>query len=563
MDLKQYEQRKFVLAEVIRSAQAIDTKNNELQADCRDLLARLAEDRFHLMVVGRFSRGKSTLMNAILGDAHLPTGIVPLTSVITTVRYGSKPQVVLHFQDSGLNREVSLSQLAEYITQQGNPGNAKKIAWAEIQLPVEILRRGFFFVDTPGLGSPIIENTLTTERFLPQADAFLLVTSFESPLSEEEGRILERIRNTDRKLFVILNKQDTVTPEERGQALQFVSEQLQLLLGRKFEELYSISARQALDGKVTGDGKKLKESGLPAFEAELLRFLTEDRAQSFLLNMYERTLERLVDWSHRADPGEKAGQWDQAIERLRGQREAVTGISRASGVVSGLAAAKPDGWTLTIDRKSGCSICGAVLEATFRFLSKYQYELTISLEAQREHARREGFCSLHTWQYEGISSPYGVCTAYPELVHRTAAELERIAEAPGDPASQLRRVLPKAQLCKVCEVQRDAVNEAVRTVAELARKSAGKTARIPASCLPHLLMVTQALEPGDAAHDLLVAHANLLERTAEDLQRYALKHDALRRYLTSEEERRASQNALLLLAGHRNLSSPWVIEYIL
>lgn len=59
------------------------------------------------------------------------------------------------------------------------------------------------------------------------------------------------------------------------------------------------------------------------------------------------------------------------------------------------------------------------------------------------------------------------------------------------------------------------------------------------------------------------AHAALLERTAEDLERYALKHDALRRYLTSEEERRASQIALLLLAGHRNLSSPWTIEYIL
>ena len=76
-------------------------------------------------------------------------------------------------------------------------------------------------------------------------------------------------------------------------------------------------------------------------------------------------------------------------------------------------------------------------------------------------------------------------------------------------------------------------------------------------------MVAQALGPGGAASELLAAHASLLERTAEDLQRYALKHDALRRYLTSEEERRASQNALLLLAGHRNLSSPWVIEYIL
>ncbi len=563
MDLKQYEQKKFALAEVIRSAQAIDTKDNDLQADCRSLLTRLAEDQFNLMVVGRFSRGKSTLMNAILGDALLPTGIVPLTSVITTVRYGSRPQVVLHFRDSGLNREVQLSELAAYVTQQGNPGNSKRIAWAEIQLPVEILRRGFFFVDTPGLGSPIIENTLTTERFLPQADAFILVTSFDSPLSEEEGRILERIRNTDKKLFVVLNKQDTVTPEERRQALQFVADQLQAQLGREPQELYSISARQALEGKVTGDRKKFDESGLQAFEAELFRFLTEDRTQLFLTNMYERTLNHLVEWSRNANQTDQEPGWDGVIERLHDQREAITGIANGSSELSAMTDPTPDLWTLTIDRKSGCSICGVVLEATFRFLSKYQYELTINPDAQHDHARREGFCSLHTWQYEGISSPYGVCTAYPELVHRVAASVTRVAEESRDPPDHLRRLLPTTQSCRVCEVQRDAVQTAVRNAAELARSSIGKAARIPASCLPHLVMLAQALGPGDAVRELLEAHANLLERTAEDLQRYALKHDALRRYLTSEEERRASQNALLLLAGHRNLTSPWVIEYIL
>ena len=59
-----------------------------------------------------------------------------------------------------------------------------------------------------------------------------------------------------------------------------------------------------------------------------------------------------------------------------------------------------------------------MLDAIFRFLSKYQYDLTINPETQHEHARRGGFCSLHTWQYENISSPYGVCTACSELAHR-------------------------------------------------------------------------------------------------------------------------------------------------
>ena len=65
MNLKEYEQAKFVITDIIRSAQAIDTKDDALHAGCRDLLTRLAEDRFNLLVVGRFSRGKSTLMNAL------------------------------------------------------------------------------------------------------------------------------------------------------------------------------------------------------------------------------------------------------------------------------------------------------------------------------------------------------------------------------------------------------------------------------------------------------------------------------------------------------------------
>jgi len=66
-----------------------------------------------------------------------------------------------------------------------------------------------------------------------------------------------------------------------------------------------------------------------------------------------------------------------------------------------------------------------------------------------------------------------------------------------------------------------------------------------------------------ASRTEITGSARLLERTSEDLQRYAVKHDDLSRYLTSAEVRRASQLALLLLAGHRNVSAPWVIEYIL
>ena len=72
-----------------RQARLILSSRNRFQDQVRDLFSRLAEDRFNLVVVGRFSRGKTSLMNAVLGADRLPTGIRPITSVIRTVTYGS------------------------------------------------------------------------------------------------------------------------------------------------------------------------------------------------------------------------------------------------------------------------------------------------------------------------------------------------------------------------------------------------------------------------------------------------------------------------------------------
>lgn len=208
MDLKSYEQVKFDLAEVIRSAELIalgqvedSAKRWQAEEPWRDLVTRLAEDRFTVVVAGCFNRGKSSLMNAVLGMDRLPTGVVPLTSVITSVRYGTSERVLLSYYGSGLRGEAKLAELPELVTEKGNPANVKRIRAAEIQLPAEILRRGFFLVDTPGLGSAIFENSQTTEQFIPEIDVLILVTSYESPLTEDEIRFLRRASFSVRAVF--------------------------------------------------------------------------------------------------------------------------------------------------------------------------------------------------------------------------------------------------------------------------------------------------------------------------------------------------------------------------
>jgi replication fork clamp-binding protein CrfC len=194
--LAEYRRHKLELAELIRAVLSVaaERRDEEKQAAARDLQARLAEDSFQLAVVGQFSRGKSTLMNAILGGSYLPTGALPMTSVVTTVRYGSRPRALVQRAGSSFPIETPLDELVRFVAQASLEREELRVASAEVEVPAEILRLGFSFVDTPGIGSAIVANTATTESFLPEADAVIFVTSFDAPLSEAEVEFLVKVR---------------------------------------------------------------------------------------------------------------------------------------------------------------------------------------------------------------------------------------------------------------------------------------------------------------------------------------------------------------------------------
>jgi ribosome biogenesis GTPase A len=112
--LRHYTLAKQEVATVVRAAKQFFEAHGarETALDCQTLVIQLAEDRFNLAVVGQFKRGKSTLMNAVLGRDLLPTGLLPLTSAITTLCYGSIERVVLRRKGWGLEQEVPLAQFS-------------------------------------------------------------------------------------------------------------------------------------------------------------------------------------------------------------------------------------------------------------------------------------------------------------------------------------------------------------------------------------------------------------------------------------------------------------------
>ena len=284
--LRSYRNRRLELGDMLRAALHLAHSNGDAAAEnrARELLARLAEDRFMLAVIGQFSRGKSTLMNALLGGAYLPMGALPMTSVITTVRYGTMPRAMIRRHQAALPVEVPLARVADYVAAASVRRAEMRVAAVEIEVPAEILRLGFEFIDTPGIGSSLAANTAVTRRFLPQADAVLFVTGFDSPLTEAETGLLADASRHAGRLFLILNKRDLVGDRDAGQAQDFVRRRLQDL-GAAGPRVYGLSALQALDGVVGNDKARLSASGVPGLRTDLELFLTVGKTRLFLDNV--------------------------------------------------------------------------------------------------------------------------------------------------------------------------------------------------------------------------------------------------------------------------------------
>jgi GTPase Era involved in 16S rRNA processing len=199
-------------------------------------LAR-ADAPLDVAVLGQFKSGKSSLLNALVGEDLLPVGVVPVTAVITRLRgesaaagkHGTLRMAVARLDGSVI--EAPASAVAEYVSEAGNPNNLKGVAAVDIVAPMLAGLPGLRLVDTPGLGSVHAHNTQSTMAWLPSVALALVAISVERPLSEEDRRLIETLRPLAARVVVVLTKTDLVTDAELEQVRGFVAREIRETLG--------------------------------------------------------------------------------------------------------------------------------------------------------------------------------------------------------------------------------------------------------------------------------------------------------------------------------------------
>jgi hypothetical protein len=113
---------------------ATEFEAEHIASTARSIAEKVAEGRFYVACIDQFKRGKSTLLNALIGHSVLPTAVVPVTAVPTIVRHGERLSVRVRFKDAPW-MDVPVSTVDEYVSEAKNPENAKGVAGVEIFVP--------------------------------------------------------------------------------------------------------------------------------------------------------------------------------------------------------------------------------------------------------------------------------------------------------------------------------------------------------------------------------------------------------------------------------------------
>lgn len=272
----------------------------------KQLGSKVDNDTFKIQIVGTFKNGKSTFINALLGEDILPTKILPCTAVINEIKYGETKKAILNFRNPlpetllsdipaatlahmkahGMKdvppMEIDYDRISDYVTIPVD-GDPKEISLMSPYLSVELfypsplLKEGVEIIDSPGLNEND-ERTAVTIDYLDKADAIIFLLDATKACAKDEMVTIENIlvpKGFD-DMFFVVNRFDLVSSREQADVKRFIECHVKQYTTN---EIYCISALNAIEGKVENDQDKLVKSGLPPFEKRLAEYLSKDKGR--------------------------------------------------------------------------------------------------------------------------------------------------------------------------------------------------------------------------------------------------------------------------------------------
>lgn len=270
----------------------------------RSVAGNLKQGIFRLVVLGDLKRGKSTLLNSLLGERLLPSDVNPCTAVLTVLKYGPQKQVTIHHLDDTAPEKIALDDFKQIYTI--DPEEAKALAskdqaafpnvsHAEIEYPIPLLQQGLELIDTPGLNDTEARNQLVF-NFLQDCHAVLFVMDATQPCTLDERRYLQNtLKDRGIPIFFLINAWDKVqsnliNPDDR-EALTSAEARLREVFRthladycpNQYEQrVFEVSGLKALRSQLQNDPEALAHSGVPVFLDSLFDFLANDRIQAEL-----------------------------------------------------------------------------------------------------------------------------------------------------------------------------------------------------------------------------------------------------------------------------------------
>lgn len=278
----------------------------EQAGDMNQVRDRLQNHVFSVGIMGEFKRGKSTVINALLGQNVVPADILPCSATLNYIRWSPDKNAEIHFKDGSI-QTVAVEELTNYVTKitAESEEMAATVDHAVVHYPCMFCQNGVQIVDTPGLNDDD-RMTAISEQVIPTLDAIIMVLAVDSPFSKSEAEFVRnKVMTSDLgRIIFVVNKIDYVDEDEVDRVLDAIRKKIETsvlektaaVYGKDSEEykatrsklgeirLLPISARNALKGRVKNDRRKYEESGYPEFETMLSKLLTEERGMLELVH---------------------------------------------------------------------------------------------------------------------------------------------------------------------------------------------------------------------------------------------------------------------------------------